>query len=321
MGVVSERDFEDIIKKRFSDKTSVKRGKIPYYHNYLSLKKYDDGFGHIKYRLVYMPSVKVGDVKYDFDIKAVNDRADYIRALTRGYALAGPDDVLTDDGNYMYSEKLKASLCRSKGKIFDLAFCNPWEYFFTGTFDGKKIDDRSDLDAIHKKFSKFVKNANHIHSCDIKFLVVPELHSDGINWHFHGFIMGIPDDCLIKMSLNDYIPMRLKDEILKGFDIYSWKQFQRSFGWNTLEPIKNHEAVAKYCTKYITKAVIDTNISVGGHVYYRSRGLSSGQVIKEGLVNLAFVNAFNWDSENDFCKVANILPEEVPKILKFFEKF
>ncbi len=45
-------------------------------------------------------------------------------------------------------EKLDESIIRAKNKIFELAFCNPWQYFFTGTLN-PKLYDRIDLQKYH----------------------------------------------------------------------------------------------------------------------------------------------------------------------------
>ena len=37
--------------------------------------------------------------------------------------------------------KIIESILRSKGKIFELAFCNPWQWFFTGTINPNKHFD------------------------------------------------------------------------------------------------------------------------------------------------------------------------------------
>ena len=43
-------------------------------------------------------------------------------------------DVVCDSlNNEHFDFKLSESICRSRHKIYDLAMCNPWDYFFTGT--------------------------------------------------------------------------------------------------------------------------------------------------------------------------------------------
>ena len=87
--------------------------------------------------------------------------------------------------------KINESILRSKSKIFELAYCNPWDWFFTGTINPNK-QDRTDLELFHKQLTQWFRNYNKIHSLNIKFLFVPEKHKDGKSWHVHGFIYGLP---------------------------------------------------------------------------------------------------------------------------------
>jgi len=64
-------------------------------------------------------------------------------------------------------EKLDESIIRAKNKIFELAFCNPWQYFFTGTLN-PKLYDRTDL----KKYHKDLQNGLQI---KVKNLVVKSI--------------------------------------------------------------------------------------------------------------------------------------------------
>lgn len=321
MSVVSEKRFEEILRKRFYDNSPVKRVKQVYNHNHVYLKKYDSGKGDVKYKLVYMPSVKTSGYEYE-GLEDSKERNLLVKAVTRGYE---PDNPFLDDdaiSYYVHDTKFESSLIRAKSKIFDIAFCNEWEFFFTGTLSSEKVADRSDLSALHKKFSRFVKDFNKNNSINVKFLIVPELHCDNINWHFHGFLMGFSDrfsKFFKSFVSSDILPLKIKDELKKGYEVYSWIQYEKSFGWNYIEPIKNHESVAKYCTKYITKDVLSNVSKVGAHVYYRSRGLRSPDLIKEGTVSMAFVNSIIWDSENEFSKIVDVAESDLENILNFID--
>lgn len=320
MSVVSDSKFNEILKKRFQYNSPANHVDISYLYNHVYLKKYDDHCGNVKYRLIYMPAVKEGGVEYGEELKNRQERNIYIKACSRGYD--GENPFYTDDDiNYfVHDVKFDSSLMRAKSKIFDLAYCNPWQYFFTGTLSSEKVGDRSDLPKLHKKFTQFIKDYNKYYNCSVKFLIVPELHSDGINYHFHGFLMGFERvQDFTKFSLSDAPTEKIKSEILKGYEVFSWNQYAKSFGYNTVEPIKNHESVAKYCTKYITKEVMQNSIDVGAHVYYRSRGLRVPELLKDGQVTTAFVNSFSWQSQNDFCKVMDVLPEDVDTIMDFID--
>ena len=112
-------------------------------------------------------------------------------------------------------EKLSENISRTKQKIFELAFCNPWQFFFTGTLDDKKYN-RTDLEKFHKDFSKWIQNYNRLHDCNIKFLVVPELHKDGKSWHLHGFLMGLPVEHLKQFKVGDRMGKAITDKVMNG---------------------------------------------------------------------------------------------------------
>lgn len=99
-------------------------------------------------------------------------------------------------------EKLETNLMRAKSTIFELAYCNNWDFFFTGTLDKKKTN-REDLASFNEKFKKFVFNFNHKYHCKIRYLIIPELHSDLKSWHFHGFVCGIPEDRIYQFKIGD----------------------------------------------------------------------------------------------------------------------
>lgn len=84
-------------------------------------------------------------------------------------------------------EKLETNLMRAKSTIFELAYCNKWDFFFTGTLDKKKTN-REDLKQFNNKFKDFVYLFNKKYNCKIRYLIIPELHSDLKSWHFHGFL-------------------------------------------------------------------------------------------------------------------------------------
>lgn len=195
--------------------------------------------------------------------------------------------------------KLDDNISRAKSLIFELAFCNPWEWFFTGTLDPKKYD-RSDLDKFHKDFSKWINNYNRLKGTDIKYLIIPELHNDGLNWHFHGFLMNLPVSHLHRFQIGDIMGSKIAKRVSLGYSVFNWESFMNKFGFCDVEPIQNPEAVSKYVTKYINKDLGKSVTEVGAHMYYRSRGLKRASLAAEGVLQVSCP----WDYETDFCKVA-----------------
>ena len=196
--------------------------------------------------------------------------------------------------------KIDESIIRSKSRIYELAYCNPWDWFFTGTINPNK-QDRTDLELFHKQLTQWLRNYNRIHSLNIKFLFVPEKHKDGKSWHIHGFIYGLPVSHLKQFVIGDDMGKKLADKVKNGELIYNWIPYFNRFGFNDLEPIRNHEAVSKYVTKYVNKELANSVTELNAHTYYHSRGLKFSDLRKKGTMN--------WDGivptfENDYCSVA-----------------
>lgn len=196
-------------------------------------------------------------------------------------------------------EKLDESIIRAKNKIFELAFCNPWQYFFTGTLN-PKLYDRTDLKKYHKDLTKWLANQGQKFGCKIDFLLIPELHTDGKSWHIHGFINGLPDTELKQFVIGDKMGKALADKVYKGDIVYNWLAYQNKFGFCDLEPIRNAEAVSKYITKYINKNLATSVKELNAHLYYHSRGLQMAQTIKKGTMLADIAPTYT----NDYCSVA-----------------
>jgi hypothetical protein len=190
-------------------------------------------------------------------------------------------DNIVQKGQAGNDSKLDESIYRAKAKIFELAYCNPWDKFITLTLD-PVLYDRYDLSKWHKDITKWISNYNKKHGTKLKFLLIPEQHKDGA-WHMHGLFMGLPDDHLIK-NHNGYL---------------DWLPYRKKFGYCSIDQIKNHEAVAKYITKYVSKNLADCIKDINAHMYYCSRGLERASEIKRGTLS---ANNVPWDYENDWIK-------------------
>lgn len=238
-------------------------------HNYFSVKQYDQDF----FRLVVM---KV--------------------AMFNG---SEPGCVPSRDKNEF---KLDESLIRARGKIFEYAMCNDFDYFITLTLNKEKVD-RHDLDEFSRKLGQFIRDYRKRKASKIEYLLIPEKHKDGA-WHIHGLIKGIPCDHLVLYTLQDKIPERMKSMIRDGRTLYWWPPYQESFGWVSMEPVMDKKRVAKYITKYITKSIEMTQSDASRKnkkLYYHSRGLMEAKKIKEGTFLAGSVPS-EWISfENDYC--------------------
>ena len=220
-----------------------------------------------------------------------------------GYELENSDDEnILDVGNF--EGKSNCNLARARSAVFELAYCNQWDWFFTGTLSVNN-GDRSNLDEFRKKFTQFIRNERRRINCDINYLLVPELHSDMQNWHFHGLISGLPVEHLEQFKIGMKMGKHIADKVNNGDIIYNWTRYEKKFGWCDLEPIKNNEAVSKYLTKYITKTIMDSAAGRGvkeseKNLYYCSQGLNRSQEIKKGVPMTAITDTLNWDYENEY---------------------
>ena len=195
--------------------------------------------------------------------------------------------------------KIGKNIYRAKKIIFEYAFCNPWDWFFTGTLDPKKYD-RTNLDKFHKDLTKWFSNYGRIYNVSIKFLLVPERHLDGISWHIHGFLHGLPKEHLKQFVVGDVMGKGLAEKVKRGDVVYNWLPYAKKFGFCDLEPIKNPEAVSKYMMKYINKNLASSVKDLNAHLYYHSRGLNRAEVIKKGVMATPITPTY----ENEYCSVA-----------------
>ena len=81
---------------------------------------------------------------------------------------------------------------------------------------------------------------------------------------------------------------------------HNWLDYYKKFGFCDLEPIKNHEAVSKYITKYVTKNMESGVTELNKNTYFHSLGLNRAPIIKKGT---SLVD-FDYSFENEYCRVA-----------------
>ena len=198
-------------------------------------------------------------------------------------------------------EKLLESISRTKRTIYELSMCNEWDYFFTGTLDRTKYD-RTDLDKYHHDLTQWFRDQGKKYGTKIQFLIIPELHGDGQSWHMHGLLRGLTEDMLTQFKIGDKMGAGLARKVAHGDVVYNWPAYQKKFGFCDLEPIRNHEAVSKYITKYISKELVSSVTELNAQKYYCSRGLKRAEVIKKGLMSANI----KPDYEGEFASVTTL---------------
>lgn len=169
----------------------------------------------------------------------VSEKIDTIHELSFDSLLSEQlesSDVRTES-NYSRSEFVSKN--RTIQKMYEITRANHWEYFLTITFNPKFID-RSNYDLLSEKTSKWLNNIKSRYAPDLKYIIVPELHSDGVNYHFHGLLSNIGF-----LSLVD------SGHKVKGASIYNLENW--NYGFSTVSKVKDSAKCASYITKYITK--------------------------------------------------------------------
>lgn len=217
-------------------------------------------------------------------------------------------------------EKLNNSISRSKSKIYEYAICNDFEYFVTLTLDKEKMN-RDNIDEYIKKLGQYIRNIKKIRGEKIEYILIPEKHADGENWHMHGLMKGLQD--LREYNASENIPKRMKDKIKKyreeNLYLYEWVGYSKRFGFNCIEPIRNQDACAKYITKYITKNIENDKgvTEKNKKKYYCTRGLKKAKNIKKGVIQ---TQKIEYDYENEYCKIKWLDINQADEIKKLFLK-
>lgn len=148
-------------------------------------------------------------------------------------------------------ERFSNNLKRAVNQVYDLARSNHFDWFITLTLDPKRVD-RSNYDECAMLVRLFTDRLRHNGN---KWLIVPELHSDGKSYHFHGLVQG-------DLDLTHW----------KG-EVYNLNNFE--FGYTTAMKIKDPQRVATYIAKYLTK---ELSVPKGRKCFWASRSLAKPTV-------------------------------------------
>lgn len=247
-----------------------------YISNYFSVKKYNDDYykltfiKHYEYKREEFFKEDLSSSKYDRDHQL--DVSDIEENLS------------------LEVGKLTNNLSRAKGKVFEYAMCNDFDYFITLTLN-REYHNASDLSLYIKKLGQFIRNYRSKFNVNIQYILIPEKHKDG-NWHMHGLIRGIPDSHF-HINKNGYL---------------DWAAYSDRFGYCSLSKVQNNVAVSKYITKYISKS-----FNEGGGVternkklYYNSRGLEKATKVIEGQFDSNVLEKIKFDFENKYVSLKDL---------------
>jgi len=212
--------------------------------------------------------------------------------------------------------KLDHHISRARSMIYEYSACNEWDHFVTLTLDQKKYD-RYDLQKYIKDLGQWIRDQRK-KGMDLKYMLIPEPHKDGA-WHMHGLVKGFRSEDLREFELHEKLPNRVRDLIRSGHVIYDIPEYRNKFGYVTAEKVRDPDAVAKYVTKYIVKALECARTrEKEKKLYYTSRGLNIAQKIIEGTIPPDKLAIVPFDYENDYIKIKDMDHKE---LMDFIQKF
>lgn len=241
--------------------------------------------------------------KYIHDYGIVRQYGEAMYKLTsincyRQKGIENDNRKFTAKGEAGNEGKLDNNVSRTNSRIFELAYCNPWEWYVTLTLDRKKYD-RTDLGKYIKDLSQLIRDYRKKTGHNVKYLLIPERHQDG-SWHMHGFFMGLPVEALHAFTASEHLPYRILKRLDEGIQVYTWGAYAKRFGYACMEQIQNQIAISKYITKYITKDTMRTITDLNAHAFYASKGLKRSEVLMQDILAHAIQNP---DYQNEHCAV------------------
>jgi len=185
----------------------------------------------------------------------------------------------------------RVSLSRSAQIIRWYILNNSFNYFMTFTFDPNKVDS-TNIQKVYLIIKTFIKTLRNNHG-DIKYLFVPEYHSDKNKIHLHSLITGnIPLQPLI--IKNKHIHDKMDNPL------YHYEYWTNKYGFNSAAIINttniDRVKIANYVAKYITKDMITT---FNKQRFWVSQGLKKPIMHDLGLINEPQLS-MQWDYANEF---------------------
>ncbi len=191
-----------------------------------------------------------------------------------------------------YDHKLDSSYSRAKSVVLQLALCNEWDYFFTGTLNGA-IRDRYALFPFVNELMQWLRDLRK-QGMPIRCLFVYETHKDGA-WHIHGMLSGLPDS-----ELCPFVPGIHPQPLVDG-GFLNWPRYSKRFGFCSLGRLRDRIGAAFYITKYVSKDLAEHgNSRKGAHLYTASRPLRRSRPYGDIYGSYSTLDRYLTD-HNEFC--------------------
>lgn len=188
------------------------------------------------------------------------------------------------------------SLKRAKDKVFDIAFCNEWNYFLTITFNDEIVNAK-DIPLVMGKLRNWLSDS--VKRKGLKYLLLPEYHKKGNRIHCHALV----NDVLDFKPSGTYIVPNYKKPVSED-TIYNWISEGKEIDINQCHEVLNcfnwkygfstaigcygtPEKLASYVTKYITKDIK----KIFGKYYWSSRNIVRNPDIKYSVSTFSNIEA------------------------------
>lgn len=156
---------------------------------------------------------------------------------------------------------------RAKQNIYQITRANRWDWYITLTLSPEKVD-RSNYDECLAAVRKWFNNVKFRCCPGLKYIIIPELHKDGKNYHFHGLLA----DCEGLTFTDSKVRQ-------KGKKVYNLQQY--NLGFSNCTKVTDTRKVSAYITKYITKE-LQAHIK-GKRRYLASNNCSRGEVTEYNI--------------------------------------
>lgn len=229
------------------------------------IKIYPDGKKNIIYsnRQIFHPEVEKNENERN-DLRS--DRTDESEQLS-----SGEDIRRTSETERSESEFREDVLKRNRERVFDIVYCNHWDWFLTITFD-PKIVDFTNVNLIMCKLNIWLQNK--VRRNGLQYILVPERFKKTNGIHCHALINDVLKTTYsgrIRYGKKSYTEDSARNlgigysDSDKIYNVPDWK-----YGFSTALPIsENAGKLSVYLTKYITKG----NDRIFGRYYWSSRNI------------------------------------------------
>lgn len=240
-----EMDIEDI-DKMIKDFKKIKES--PFYQSYLE-------------RMTEKEPVPISTDAYNarlLDYPTGQHVTLYNKAVQTGYKNKKLTKAYQNENRTLDEEShcIRVSLGKTKNTIYNIARSNIWKWFITFTINPDKAD-RSNYDEVVKRLTIFLNNLQKRKCPNLKYLIVPELHADKTNYHFHGLIAECDELEFVFSGKFDK----------KGKPVFNIPQW--SYGFTTATLVEDTARASSYITKYVTKE--SERYLKNKHRYYTNR--------------------------------------------------